>query len=434
MEAKKCNICKIRAYIKCDQCEQPIFFCSRGHLYSHKMKYHRAISSSKRANSNNITRTHNNMNFTNYNTKTNTNTNTYFSNSNTNGNIAEYIESNQNFQPQQKNPELDYRKLFEHLQDVKKEIITKMANHKFEEAIGQIQKSLSISRKFYQEDHPYNIELLFTISECYLNLSKLEEAKNNLETIIMLTDNIKEPNTNSIFRHKANMLLGAIALNLGEISTSLRCYVQCEEELPKICREPELNVKLSSVYLNLGICYIYLNNSNIAEKYLMKGLSQTEGILGNNTIHKLNADLFENLGCLYEQNNKYKESLVYYKKSLKLKFNLYGEKNDEVLELQYKISSAYLSLKQFKEAEEILSSMIELIIKQKMNYATQETLYRYAAYFYTYAVVLIKLNKNKMAKFYLAKSKEILDGFLVSEDPLFTNINNLMKVCDKISA
>ena len=223
----------------------------------------------------------------------------------------------------------------------------------------------------------------------------------------MLTENIQSPNTNSVFRHKAQMLLGAIALNLGEFNIALKAYTQCEEELPRICKEPELNVKLSAVYLNLGICYIYLANPNIAEKYLKKGLNQTEGILGNNTIHKLNADLFENLGLLYEQSFKFKESMVY-----------------------YKISSVYLSLKQYKEAEEILSAMIEVVIKEKINYATQEVLYRYAAYFYTYGVILIKVNKTNMAKFYLLKSRDILNGFLIKDDPLFSNISNLVKLCD----
>ena len=166
---------------------------------------------------------------------------------------------------------------------------------------------------------------------------------------------------------------------------------------------------------------------------MKKGLSQTEGILGNDTIHKINADLYENLGVLYEQNFKFKESMVYYKKSLKLKFGLYGDNHDEVLELQYKISSVYLSLKQYKEAEEILNSMTEVVLKDKINFATQETIYRYASYFYTFGVVLIKMGKLNISRFYLLKAKDILEGFLNSDDPLFTNISNLVKVCDRAS-
>ena len=174
----------------------------------------------------------------------------------------------------------------------------------------------------------------------------------------------------------------------------------------------------------------YLGNKNIAEKYLKKALSQTEGILGNDIIHKLNADIFENLGVVYELMNRYKDSLIFYKKGLKLKFNLYGEAHDEVLELQYKISESYLSLKQFEQAEEILGSIVELILKQKINNANQETIYRYATYFYTYGVVLLKLNRLNNAKIYFNKVLEIINGFLLPNDPWIININDLIKICD----
>ena len=63
---------------------------------------------------------------------------------------------------------------------------------------------------------------------------------------------------------------------------------------------------------------------------------------------------------------------------------------------------------------------------------TQETIYRYSAYFYTLGVILIKTNKANMAKFYLLKAKDILEGFLANKYPLFGNIQNLLKVCDKM--
>jgi len=39
--------------------------------------------------------------------------------------------------------------------------------------------------------------------------------------------------------------------------------------------------------LNIGIVYIYMTNYNTAEKYLRKGLLQTEGMLGNEIIYKI---------------------------------------------------------------------------------------------------------------------------------------------------
>ena len=77
--------------------------------------------------------------------------------------------------------------------------------------------------------------------------------------------------------------------------------------------------------------------------------------------------------------------------------------------------------------------MTEVVLKDKINFATQETIYRYASYFYTFGVVLIKMGKLNISRFYLLKAKDILEGFLNSDDPLFTNISNLVKVCDRAS-
>ena len=371
-----CIICHKKGHIKCEFCENTSYLCSKEHLFLHNQQYH---------NINNI----------------------------------------------QKQNKLEINN------DIRKQIMIKMSNQDYSSSISLINSYLNILKQqneYNANNNSIIIELLYTLAECYLNLSNLEQSKNTLNEIINLTEDINATNSSNlqkiIFRQKANMLLGAISLNLGEYNNSLKAYFSCENDLFKICKEPELNVKLSAVFLNIGLSYIYLGNKNIAEKYLKKALSQTEGILGNDIIHKLNADIFENLGVVYELMNRYKDSLIFYKKSLKLKFNLYGEAHDEVLELQYKISESYLSLKQFEQAEEILGSIVELIMKQKINKANQETIYRYVTYFYTYGVVLIKLNRLNNAKMYFNKVLDTINGFLLPNDPWIININDLIKICD----
>jgi hypothetical protein len=54
------------------------------------------------------------------------------------------------------------------------------------------------------------------------------------------------------------------------------------------------------------------------------------------------------MGIVLEHNSKLQDALSCYKKSLKIKFNLYGESHEEVLELQYKIASIFMQLKQVK--------------------------------------------------------------------------------------
>jgi len=197
--------------------------------------------------------------------------------------------------------------------------------------------------------------------------------------------------------------------------------------------EPELNIKLCSVYLNLGITYIYLNNYNISEKFLRKALSQTEGMLGSEVISKLNSNIYENLGIIKEVNNNCTEAIQYYKKSLKLKFNFYGELNEEVLDLQYKIAGAYVLSKKYKDAEEILISLTDVISNEKLKAknANIDNYYRYGSYFYTTGVTLLKLGKNRIAKQYLTKVEVLWKEILSNKDPVLQTIYSMIKLCEK---
>jgi tetratricopeptide (TPR) repeat protein len=174
-----------------------------------------------------------------------------------------------------------------------------------------------------------------------------------------------------------------------------------------------------------------MNNYNIAEKYLKKGLTQSEGMLGNEIIYKLNADLNENLGVVLEFNMKPKEALNYYKKSLKAKFTLFGENNEEVLDLQYKISSVYISLKQYKEASEIMTAMTEVILKEKLDNTPVDNFYRYGVYFYTTGMLLLKNGKNSSAREYLNNALVMWKDIVSSDDPAIKSLQAMIKICDK---
>ena len=242
------------------------------------------------------------------------------------------------------------------------------------------------------------------------------------------------------------MLIGAVSINIGDYSKALKSYTIAEGELTENLSEPELNMKLASIYLNLGICYIHMNNASLAEKNFKKGLVQTEGMLGNEVIHKviliiiykLQADLNENMGIYNETINNPKEGLSFYKKSLKTKFHLYGENHDEVLDLQYKIASVYITLKQLKEAEEIMLAMTDVVQNEKLNNSTNMTksncidnYYRYGVYFYTTGSILLKNNKSNLAKEFLRKAHVMWKDIVNPNDPGLSSIKSLLKICEK---
>jgi tetratricopeptide (TPR) repeat protein len=141
------------------------------------------------------------------------------------------------------------------------------------------------------------------------------------------------------------------------------------------------------------------------------------------------------MGVVNEHLGKPKEAINFYKKSLKTKFGLYGENHDEVLDLQYKISSIYITNKQYKEAEEIMTAMTDVVLKEKLNSNNSKSFthqfYRYGVYFYTTGTVLLKNNKLSLAKEYLNKANSLWKDILNPSDPVLNSLYSLIKVCNK---
>lgn len=102
-----------------------------------------------------------------------------------------------------------------------------------------------------------------------------------------MTESTKNTKNIAVFRYKTYLLLGSISINIGDYSKALNAFSNSEKEILENFDQPELNLKLASVYLNLGIGYIYLNNFNIAERFIKKGQAQVEGMLGNDIVYKV---------------------------------------------------------------------------------------------------------------------------------------------------
>ena len=186
-----CIICHKKGFIQCEQCNKPYYFCSKEHLILHIQKSHKSLNDIKINN------------------------------------------------------------------DIRKEIAINMSNQDYPSVIMLINNflnSLKLQNQYNTNNNQIIIELLYTLAECHLNLSNLTESKNILNEIINLTEDLDNINNNInnnisfqkiIFRQKTNMILGAISLNLGEYNNALNAYFSCENELPRIKKKQELNVKLS---------------------------------------------------------------------------------------------------------------------------------------------------------------------------------------------
>jgi len=136
------------------------------------------------------------------------------------------------------------------------------------------------------------------------------------------------------------------------------------------------------------------------------------------------------MGIIQEVYGKQQDALNYYKKSLKTKFNFYGENNEEVLELQYKISCILIGLKKYKEAEDIMNAMTEVVFREKLNECEVDNMYRYGVYFYTAGIVFFKNNKMKLAKETFKKAEKLWKDILYNNDPSIISLNNFMKMIE----
>jgi hypothetical protein len=153
MDKNICNICKIRAYIQCDLCEAGVFFCSRGHLNSHKIKLHNALQKI----SNNTGTAISVIN------RKQMNEEERHKNTHNTQSIVKYISNIKNkfyFNNIGHDAQIDLRKLFEYIQNLKNEIESKFLNNNYIDAILTINKCLSVSNKFYQEDHLFVIDII----------------------------------------------------------------------------------------------------------------------------------------------------------------------------------------------------------------------------------------------------------------------------------
>jgi len=118
----------------------------------------------------------------------------------------------------QKDPEVDMRRLFEHIQELKQEIDLNIDKLDFVEAIMNITKCLTLSKRFYAEDHLFNLELLFKLANSYIQINNIEEAINNLDILIGLTNVNKNEISIPALRYKAQMLMGSACINIGDYS------------------------------------------------------------------------------------------------------------------------------------------------------------------------------------------------------------------------
>ena len=111
-----------------------------------------------------------------------------------------------------------------------------------------------------------------------------------------------------------------------------------------------------------------------AEKYLIKAISATKGLLGdeNDTI----SSLYNSLGALYDFTERYDDSIRYASKSIELDTKLYGKYNINTAHSYHNIAGTYCNLGKLDEAQKAYEESIDIKTKLfgKDHYETCITL------------------------------------------------------------
>lgn len=148
-------------------------------------------------------------------------------------------------------------------------------------------------------------------------LKLLQEAKTELNLI----------SKKFILYKLVNYKLGAISLELKEFEKAINFFQQAESSYI----DKQKDYKISSIYANLGTCYLHLNKFKLAELYLFKSIGLQEKEQDSLTI--INSYL--NIANLYYLQYKDQQAIPYFEKAyfLSKKVKDFNKKRDASLNM-----------------------------------------------------------------------------------------------------
>ncbi|PXY47129.1 tetratricopeptide repeat-containing sensor histidine kinase [Flavobacterium hydrophilum] len=193
----------------------------------------------------------------------------------------------------------------------------------------------------------------------------------------------------------ANITKSNLAIVFHEMKNNNKALLYQKEAL-YFLEKNNLQYNLADAYLTLGSIYSDLNDNKKAEFYFNKSLKA--GFLIKDNLAIVNA--YENLASIKLDENKPKEAIIIYEKSEKYLNSLNTDIDIAVYEIN--ISRAYLQMKDYKKAKNILNKNISFF-KNQNNKTYLLDIYKRLTESYLY------LNSPDSAASYLKSYNELKD-------------------------
>lgn len=218
---------------------------------------------------------------------------------------------------------------------------------------------------------------------------------------------------------KGLLELGNTRLCAAQFQSALKSYDSLKSIYDKVPELPFQNYGI--LYLNKGLCYMYMGNYGIAEENFRRALLCNEDVVGDRTYAQLKALVYQNLACLCELTGALDDAHEMYDRSIKVAYllppcnlcsatiwrrNLFASPG--YFDLQYGLASVELRTKKLKECKERLRETIKRIEELGGDQLTRKLWIRLGLCRYTLGVCYHQLREGGNARTELGKAHEIL--------------------------
>ena len=281
---------------------------------------------------------------------------------------------------------------------------------KTDQAIKYFTRAKAIRIRELGENDTHVAGIYNNMGLAYKTRSEFDSARYYFEKAVQIKN---LSNDQSVYLNYIN--LGELMAVLGDYQKALNFYAESE----KILILQEDSLKLADLYVNMGGIYNVLKSNTESYSYFQNALSIYSGFYGNS--HENIAKLYQNLANVYHDINdnvNEKKSIV---KAISIYEEIYGENSEESASIYNNLAFTFEKDNQLDSA--IYYSKKTLKIYENVNQKESEKYLNTASNLGRY---YLEQNQPEQAKFFLNMAYSGLKELYKSSHPQLSNVANYL--------
>ncbi|KIE04649.1 hypothetical protein NF27_GZ00090 [Candidatus Jidaibacter acanthamoeba] len=236
---------------------------------------------------------------------------------------------------------------------------------KYEEALENNSRSLSIFRKHYKGDHTIIAILLHNRGKIFHDYQiDFQKALVLTQEALEMRERLYQGDNIEIAQSLVNK--GSILSKLGKNKEALYCYEQsCEMIQRKYCGYHPLMLDILN---NRGKLLVEKEEQKEALQYFQEDLRISRDLYKEDS--SIVADILSNKGAVLAKLGKYNEAFKDYNESLTIRKKLYGPDHKDIADLLYNIGNLYLNVRKYEESYKNIKHAKEMYERLKLKNRT----------------------------------------------------------------